>query len=173
MKAPSTGRVIGIAAGLCVSFWASFSLLSFISHTSGVMNRVGLLCAFLCSFGLRVFFWAAGSACVIYMREWSYRACRYVGFAFLLPGSTMFLSHGRALSIANFLTMQIVVSGYICRRIAFPKMSDEEAFAPEPPPRCSPGKFSRDSFQLYFRSLLFVHFSVFHYEADVFKCVDV
>jgi hypothetical protein len=138
MKAPSTGSAIGVTFGLCVSFAATFSLLSFVSHTSGVMNRVGLLCAFLCSFGLVMFFWAAGSAYVIHNLGWSYRACRYVGFAFLVPGSVLFLSQGRALSVANVLTFQIVLSSDICRRIAFPEMSDEEATAPEPLPTMFP-----------------------------------
>jgi hypothetical protein len=102
------------------------------------MNRVGLLCAFLCSFGLVMFFWAAGSAYVIHNLGWSYRACRYVGFAFLVPGSVLFLSQGRALSVANVLTFQIVLSSDICRRIAFPEMSDEEATAPEPLPTMFP-----------------------------------
>jgi hypothetical protein len=131
MKVPSTRRVIGVAAGLCISFWATFSLLSALTHTTGFTNRLGLLCAFLCTFGLVVFFWAAGCAYVIRKLGGSYRACRYVGFAFLLPGSALFLSHGRALSIINFLTVQIIFSGYICRRIAFPEISDEQAVAPE------------------------------------------
>ena len=138
MKAPSTRRVIGVAAGLCVSFCATFSLLSFISYTSGVMNRLGLLCAFVCAFGLLLYFWAAGSAYVIYKLGWSDRACRYVGWAFLVPGSVLFLSHGRAISITNFLTVQIVLSSLICRRIAFPELSDEQALAPEPLPTMFP-----------------------------------
>jgi hypothetical protein len=138
MRAPTVGRMIGVAVGLCISFWATFSLLSFIPHIFGVMNRTGVLCAYLCSFGMLVFFWAAGSAYVIQKMGWSYRACRYVGFAFLLPGSGLFLSHGRAISIVNFLTLQILFSGLICRKIAFPEMSDEEAMGPEPLPTMFP-----------------------------------
>jgi|HubBroStandDraft_6_1064221.scaffolds.fasta_scaffold982662_2 hypothetical protein len=138
VKGPSIGRVIGVVAGLCISFWASFSLLSILTHTSDVMNRSGLLCAFLCSFGLVVFFWAAGSAYVIHNLGWSYRACRYIGFAFLVPGSALFFSHAHALSVANFLTVQIVLSGYVCRKIAFPEISDEQAAALEPLPTMFP-----------------------------------
>jgi hypothetical protein len=138
MKAPSIGRVIGVAVGFCVSFWAAFSLLSILAHTSGVANRSGLLCALLCGFGLAMFFWAAGSAYVIHKMRWSYRACRYVGWAFLLPGSALFLSHGRAISIANLLTIQIVLSSLICRRIAFPEHPDEQAMVPEPLPTMFP-----------------------------------
>jgi hypothetical protein len=76
MKAPSMGRVIGVVAGLCISFWATFSLLSFVPHIVGVMNRIGIVCAYLCSFSLLVFFWAAGSAYVIHKVGWSCRACR-------------------------------------------------------------------------------------------------
>jgi hypothetical protein len=138
MRPPSISRMIGVAVGLCGSFLASFSLLSFLTYTPGVMNRVGLLCAFMCTFGLVLYFWATGSAYVIHKMRWSYRACRYVGWAFLLPGSALFLSHGRAISIANFLTVQIVLSSFICRRIAFPELSDEQAMAPEPLPTMFP-----------------------------------
>jgi hypothetical protein len=138
MKAPSIARVIGVAVGLCVSFWATFSLLSILTHTSGIMSRSGLVCAFVCTFGLLLFFWAAGSAYVIRKSGWTYRACRHAGVAFLLPGSALFLSHGRALTIFNFLTVQIIFSGYICRKIAFPEISDEEALAPEPLPTMFP-----------------------------------
>lgn len=138
MKAPSTRKAIGVAVGLCISFWASFSLLSVLTHTSGVLNRSGLLCAFLCSFGLLVFFWTAGSAYVIRKAGWTYRACRYVGFAFLLPGSALFWSHAHPLSVANFLTVQVVLSGYVCRKIAFPEISDDEAVALELPPTMFP-----------------------------------
>ncbi|MGB7753508.1 MAG: hypothetical protein WCF88_18280 [Candidatus Acidiferrales bacterium] len=138
MKALSTRRVIGGLIGLCVSFWATFSLLSILTYTSGVMNRVGLLCAFMCAFGLVLFFWAADSAYVIIKMGWSFRACRYAGWAFLVPGSALFLSHGHAMSIINFLTVQIIFSGYICRRIAFPEISDEKVFGPEPLPTMFP-----------------------------------
>jgi len=138
MRAPSVSRMIGVAIGLCISFWATFSLLSFIPHILGVMNRVGVLCAYVCSAGALLFFWAAGFAYVIHKMSWSYRACRYVGWAFLVPGSLLFLSHGRPLSIVNFLTVQNVLSGFICRRIAFSEISDEKAFAPEPLPTMFP-----------------------------------
>jgi hypothetical protein len=138
MNAPSTRRVIGVAVGLCISFLATFSLLPLITRTSGVMNRVGLLSALVCTFGLVLCFWAAGAAYVIHKMSWPYRACRHVGWAFLVPGSALFLSHGRAISIANFLTVQIVLSGFICRRIAFPEISDEQAMAPAPLPTMFP-----------------------------------
>ncbi len=138
MKAASIHRVIGVAAGLCVSFVATFWLLSILSETSGIMNRLGLMSAFFCAFGALMFFWAAGSACVIQKMGWTYRACRYVGFAFLVPGSALFLSHGRAISIAYFLTVQITLSAYICRRLVFPKISDEQIFGPEPLPTMFP-----------------------------------
>jgi hypothetical protein len=138
MKEPSAGRVTGVAAGVCVSFAATFWLLSIISETSGIMNRVGLLSAFVCAFGALMFFWAACSAYLIHKRGWSYRACRYVGFVFLLPGSVLFLSHARPLSIANFLLFQVVTTSYICRKIAFPEISDEQAAALEPLPTMFP-----------------------------------
>jgi hypothetical protein len=141
MKAPSIGRMIGVAVGFCIAFWATFSLLSFIPlmpRIPGFMDRVGVFCTHICSAGALLFLWAAGSAYVIHKMSWSYRACRYVGWAFLVPGSLLFLSHGRLLSIANFLTVQIVLSGFICRRIAFPEISDEKAFAPAPLPTMFP-----------------------------------
>jgi hypothetical protein len=81
---------------------------------------------------LLLLFWAARSADVIRKLGWSHRACRYTGLAFLLPGSALFSSRARAISVAKFLAMQIIFSAYISRRIALPEISDEQALAPEP-----------------------------------------
>ena len=138
MKAPSTGRVIGVAAGVCVSLWALFWLLSVPAGTFDVGDRLGFMCAVACADAALGFLWALGFAYIVRTQNWSYRACRLAGICLLVPGSLLFLNHGRALLIANFLLLQISVTSYLCRRIAFPEMSDEEAAAPEPPPTMFP-----------------------------------
>jgi hypothetical protein len=138
MKKPSAWRMIRVAAGFCVSFGATFWLLSIRPEIYGIGNLVGLCSAFVCTFGALLYFWAAGSAFVIHKMGWTYRACRSVGFVFALPGSALFLSHARPMSIANFLLCQVTLTSYIARKIAFPDMSDEEAAAREPLPTMFP-----------------------------------
>jgi hypothetical protein len=138
MQRPSIGRVIGVVAGICVSFGALFWLLSIHPRTLDVGDRLGFMCAIVCADAALSFFWALGFAYIIREQHWSYRACRYAGVWLLLPGSLLFLNHGRAMSTANFLVLQMATTSYICRRIAFPEISDEEAAALEPPPTMFP-----------------------------------
>src|SRR5271170_609710 len=138
MKKPSTGRVIGVAAGFCVSFGATFWLLSIHSEMHGTANRLGLTAALVCTFGALLFSWAVGFAYVVHLMNWSPRACRYAGQAFVLPGSLLFLSHARPISIMDFLLCQWALANYIARKTGFPEMSDEEAAAPEPLPTMFP-----------------------------------
>jgi hypothetical protein len=138
MQRPSTGRVIGVAAGVCVSFGALFWLLSVHAGTLEAGDSLGLICAIFCADAALSFCWALGFAYIVRKQNWSYRACRYAGVCLLVPGSLLFLKHGRAISTANFLLLQIALTSYICRRIAFPEISDEEAAALEPPPTMFP-----------------------------------
>jgi biotin transporter BioY len=137
VKEPSTGRVIGVVVGFCVSFGATFWLLSICSETHGT-NRLGLLSAIVCTFGALLYFWAMGFAYVVHELNWSYRACRYAGCACFVPGSLRFLSHARPRAIMDFLLCQAALASYIARKVGFPEMSDEETAAPEPLPTMFP-----------------------------------
>jgi hypothetical protein len=137
MKEPTTGRVIGVAVGFCVSFGATFWLLSISSEIHGT-NRIGLLSAIVCTFGALLFSWAVGFAYVVHGLSGSYRAWRYAGLAFLVPGSLLFLSHARPMSIMELLLYQAAIASYIARKVGFPEMSDEEAAAREPLPTMFP-----------------------------------
>lgn len=138
MKSPSIGRVIGVAAGFCVSFGATFWLLSINSQILSTANRIGLISALVCTLGATLFFWAVGFAYVVHELNWSHIACRYTGLAFLIPGSLLILSNPRPMSVTGLLLGQGVLASYLARRIAFPELSDEEAAAPEPRPTMFP-----------------------------------
>jgi hypothetical protein len=138
MKKPSTWRVIGVVAGFCVSFGALFWLVSISQEIHGINNRLGLFCAFVCTYSASLFLWAEGFAYLVHVLNWSHRASRFAGMAFFLPGSLLFLSHARPMSTVALLSTQMAGTSYIARKIGFPEMSDEEAAAPEPLPTMFP-----------------------------------
>jgi hypothetical protein len=138
MKKPSTWRVVGVAAGFCVSLGATAWLQSISPEIYGIGNRIGLISALLCTFGASLYFWAVGFAYAVHELGWSNKACRYAGVAFLLPGSLLILSHPRPMTAAGFLLSQMWGVGFLARKIAFPEMSDEEAAAREPLPTMFP-----------------------------------
>src|SRR5271156_666294 len=138
MKKPSTGRVIGVAAGFCVSFGATFWLLSIHSEMHGTANRLGSVGALLCTLGALLWFWVLGFVYVIHNRNWSHRAWRYAGIAFVVPASMLFFSQVRPSAIINLLLCLATIAPYLTRKVAFPEMSDEEAAAGETTPPMFP-----------------------------------
>ena len=138
MNRPSIGRRTGVAAGFCVSLGAAFWLLSISSGIVGITNRIGFMSAVVCTFGALLFFWALGFACVVHAFNWSHRACRLAGVAFMVPGSLLYLSHARPGSVMGLVVCQAALTSYLARRIAFPELSDDEAAAPDPLPSMFP-----------------------------------
>lgn len=138
MKKPSTWRVVGVAAGVFVAFGALFWLLSIRSGPLDLIDRAGLICATLSAAATLDFFWAVGFAFIAHKQKWSYRACRFAGICLLMPGSLLFLNHARPLPMFNFLVLQSLPTSYICRKLAFPEISDEDAAAPDPLPTMFP-----------------------------------
>lgn len=138
MKEPTTGRAIGVVVGFCVSFGATFWLLSIRHDIYGIGNLIGLFSAFACTFYASLFFWVVGFAYMVHKLNWSHKACRYAGVAFLLPGSLLIFSNPRPITVASLILCQGMVAGYLARKIAFPQLSDEEAAAPEPLPTMFP-----------------------------------
>jgi hypothetical protein len=138
MKEPSITLRIGVAAGFCISFGATFWLLSFESDSSSMASRIGFASAFVCCFGTLIFSWASAYAYLVRKQNWSYRACRYAGLAFMAPASLLFLAHPRTSTITEFVILQAALTSYFCRRIAFPALSDEDAAALPPLPTMFP-----------------------------------
>jgi|SRR5579863_7014919 hypothetical protein len=138
MKKPSIWRVIGVVAGFCVSFGATFWTIAISPEIHGIGNRIGLTSAFASALGASLFFWAVGFAYIARELNWSHRACRYAGAAFLLPGSLIILTNSRPMTVASILVCQAAITSYIARKIGFPEMSDEEAAGPEPLPTMFP-----------------------------------
>jgi len=135
MKEPSPGVKIGVVAGFFVSAFALTWLALIPVNLPSVVDRLGFFCAYCCAAGGVMFCWGAIAAYVARKHNWSPVACFAVGASlFAIPGLAWPIFHsqpfaGRGiilLSMANF-------AGIVCRRLAYPELSDEQATAPPPP----------------------------------------
>jgi hypothetical protein len=130
----STGRKIGVIGGLFVSGLALSWLFSMPVKPPQVFPRLGFVCAIFCAMGLFIFCWSASVAYVARKRNWSPRVCHLAGLLFVIPGGLLiFFSSSPSLSGPAFLVPWMTFGGYLCRKLAYPELSDEEASAPEPP----------------------------------------
>lgn len=128
-------RKIAVVAGIVVSFSALLWLVSFSGKPPEILAQIGFVCAVMCASASLVFSWAALLAYVARRRHWSPRACYLAGLsivALLLVPS--YFAGGRVQRVDIFLIGLLpTLTGYLCRKLAYPELSDEEASAPEPP----------------------------------------
>jgi len=135
MTEPSIQRKIAVVGGIFISFSALLWLLSLSEKPPEIFPRLGFVSATLCASASLVFSWAALIAYVARRRHWSPRACYQAGLsivAVLLVLAYFADGHvGRAgIALLSFLS---TLTGYLCRKLAYPELSDEEASAPAPP----------------------------------------
>ncbi len=128
------GWKIGATAGLVCSLSALFWLVSWTARPTDFLSRLGWVSAGLCAEGAFVFLSAACFAHVARQRNWSAKRCHLSGFLIVVPG-TLFLAgpHANFYLWWSFVCGLPPITGYICRKLAYPEMTDEEAFAPEAP----------------------------------------
>jgi hypothetical protein len=123
-----------VIAGFFASLTALLLLLWLPHKSQGILTRPGFVAAMICASGALVFFCAALFAYVIRKRKWSPRSCRWAGLLFAVPGVILLVTNARFFSAGGLLLCMMGPTGYICRRLAFPALTDEQAFGPEPPP---------------------------------------
>ncbi|MGH9739590.1 MAG: hypothetical protein ACRD4X_13550 [Candidatus Acidiferrales bacterium] len=125
-------RKIGAAAALVISWSALYWLFSLLPLRHEILFRIGFLTAALCATGAFV---ASFAACLAYIgrkQGWSPRTCHMAGIWILIPGALVCASiptSWAAFWIANLP----VFTGYICGKLVHPELTDDEAYAPEPP----------------------------------------
>jgi hypothetical protein len=129
MREATLALKVQVLTGFFVSLAALFWLLSLPYRPHDILPRLGFACAVFCALGALIFSWAAFFAYLIHSMKWSVRACRWAGLFFFIPAIPFYIMGER---FAPLLACSWTVAAYLCRRIAFPKVSDEEAFGPEP-----------------------------------------
>jgi hypothetical protein len=133
MQEPPFSRKVQVVAGFFVSFAGLFWLLSLPYKPHEILPRLGFVAAMICAGGSLMFFCAASFAYAIRKRKWSPRSCRWAGLLFAVPAALLMFTSGQFFSASGLLLCMMVLTGPVCRRLAFPELTDEQAYAPEPP----------------------------------------
>jgi len=131
-----TSKVL-LVAGLCFSFGAGLWLLSSIVRPGEILPRLGFVSALICAFAVLVFCWAALLSSVARKLRWPPRARIFylAGLSIVAPFLALFLlaAPRTRLPVFNLVCVMPVITGYLCRKMTYPELTDEEATAPEPP----------------------------------------
>jgi hypothetical protein len=136
MSEPTIWKKLGVAAGLLLSFSALAWLLWSPTRPPEILPRVGFVSALFCSLGVLVFCWALVLAHVARGRNWSPKKCHLSGVSILAAvlGLSFFASSWSRNFGAVALVVQLpMITGYLCRKLTYPQLTEEEAHAPEPP----------------------------------------
>ena len=133
IKPTIPGKVFAIA-GFFVSFFGFFWLASLPVGSYGILWRLGFMAAVLCALGSVAFSWAVIAAFVARERDWSPQTCMKAGWP-LIPLALIVCVAGSEFwrAAVALLAANAVFVGFLCRRFAYPHVTDEEAAAPEPP----------------------------------------
>jgi hypothetical protein len=140
MLEPLISRKVLILGCLIASTCSLFWLLTLPYKPAAYLLRIGFISAVFCTMGTLIFCWAAIFAYLVRKWSWSPRSCRLAGLVFLIPALYFFFlsNNRRSWSIGAILITQMSLTGYVCRRIAFPQLTDEQFSIPLPPPSLFP-----------------------------------
>jgi hypothetical protein len=124
--------LLGFTVSLIATIWSGLSL----SGSPRFLNHLGSFCAGLCIEGSLIFFWSAIYAYFARKWRWSPMACHLAGVPFVVAGLLLLFFAGtdRMRYFGAFcLAANSALVGYVCRRLAFPHLTDEQAAAPPRP----------------------------------------
>lgn len=122
--------LIGFAVSLSATIWSASST----SQLPSIVSRLGFVCSQVCILGLLTFFWSA--ICAYWVRKcgWTPWQCFLAGLPFVVAGLLLwfFGNTDRLRLFGNFIAGNWVLVGYVCRRLAFPHLTDKQAAVPPP-----------------------------------------
>jgi len=140
MLEASISRKVLMLGGLIASTCSLFWLLTLPYKPDAYLPRIGFISAVFCTMGTLIFCWAAIFAHLARKWSWSPRSCALSGLVFFIPAAYFYLlsNNPRSWSIGALLITQASLTGYVCRRIAFPQLTDEQFSTSQPPPSLFP-----------------------------------
>jgi hypothetical protein len=139
MQEPSHIRKVLVVGGLIFSVVGLCWLLLPANKPYGFLPRIGLMSAVLSTLGGFIFCWATAFAYYARKFGWSPRTCNLAGLVFLIPAAFFCISDlPDFLPICAMLLGPSSITGYACRHLAYPKLTDEEFAALQPPPTLFP-----------------------------------
>lgn len=128
-------RAILVAVGLLMSFSAAAWLLSLPVGRLEILARIGWVSAIFCALGVLTFSFAVVLASVARRRKWSPRTCHRAGLLILpvVLSLCFFASPQVRSASASLIILPAIFAGILCRKLTYPQLSEDEAYAPEPP----------------------------------------
>jgi hypothetical protein len=126
-------KIGGWIGGLLISYTACFGVLALPLHTFALVSRLGLLCALVCSVGANVYYWARILSTVAKNRGWSAYNCRTASLLVVIPGTILFLTGGRFMSITNVLIQDALWTGLLCTKFVYPNFASFGPFERDTP----------------------------------------
>jgi hypothetical protein len=140
MLEPLISRKAPILAGLVVSICGLFWIMTLPYKPTDIFSRIGMFSAFICVMGAVIFFWAAIFAYAVRKWSWLPRSYALPGLILWIPAFYFYLlsNNPRSWSIGAMLMAQSPITAYVCRRLAFPQLTNEQISATQPPPSLFP-----------------------------------
>jgi hypothetical protein len=136
MREPSLGVKLTALTGLAIGLIAACWLVSISSEPRELIPRLGFVCAGICATACSVVSWAAIFAYIIRKMNWTPKSCVFAGLSLAVPGLLVFFSNSlHSFWLGILLVTSSTPTTYLCRRLAFPELTDEQASAPPPPIR--------------------------------------
>jgi hypothetical protein len=138
MQEPTHIRKGLVLGGVAFSFVGLCWLLSLSYHPPEYLLRFGFISAVLSMIGAFSYSWAVTVAYLARRWSWAPRTCGLAGLVFLIPAAYFLISNSlHFMGICAILLGPSSLTGYLCRHLAYPQLSDDE-FAAQPPPSLFP-----------------------------------
>jgi hypothetical protein len=128
-KSRKIGAVAALAISWCAMYWM-FWILPDVPRS--ILPRLGGAAALLCVVAVFTFFFGVCLAYVGRKQEWSPKTCHLAGILICVPAAALYWAHPSQ-GLASIIVFQPWFAGHICGKLVHPELTDDEAYAPEPP----------------------------------------
>jgi hypothetical protein len=134
MLKSSTFLKVFMAIGFFVSLFAFFWLASVPARSYQIFGRLGYTAAVFCALGSLTFTCAALASFLVRERHWSPRTSMRAGLPLIILALIAWAADPDLWRAAMLLATSSTMAGFLCRRLAYPDVTDDQATAPDPPP---------------------------------------
>jgi len=121
-----------MAIGFFVSLFAFFWLAS-VPMPHRIIGRLGYTAAIFGALGSLTFACAALASFLVREKHWSPRTSMRAGLPLIILALIAWAADPNLWHAAMLLATSSTMAGFLCRRLAYPEVTDDEATAPDPP----------------------------------------
>ena len=127
MRNPPLAVKAAVLFGLFTSALGLYWLASMATHSLPLMDRLGYVAAVFSVLALCLICWSAIMAHIALLRQWSPLACMRLGASVAIVGLALFFfASGGLHSIGLILGTQGFIARFLCRKLAYPHMTEKE-----------------------------------------------